>query len=181
MIGIVVDGQSDFLAFRRKYLGVAKVSMVTRGRGGDTTIRSIVGSSLRHIDFLAGFGCSKVIVVCDFEDRTDDYLRFRRDLLDEFLKQRPNHNIQVSLPNRMLENWVLADLDSIQKKNYIRKNRRIKGVEGCNGKKILKTLFKKGTSYKETKHLPELFGIISDDIGSQNSPSFAHFIQCMRA
>ena len=58
----------------------------------------------------------------------------------------------------MIENWYLADIEQLSKKKaFVRDRIKQKKYEGKHGKKELKKLMRKGRSYNETHHGPQLF------------------------
>ena len=86
-------------------------------------------------------------------------------------------NVEVCVPNRMIENWYLADIEELSlKRNYIKKGLNQKPYEGTNGKKELKQVFESDVSYNEVLHGPDLFSTIRLSIAKANSPSLKNFL-----
>ena len=78
----------------------------------------------------------------------------------------------------MIENWYLSDIEHLSRnKAYIRDGLKQKNYEGMNGKNEIKKCMKKGVSYSETRHGPELFGLLRFNIARQNSVSFDIFLK----
>lgn len=81
----------------------------------------------------------------------------------------------VVFADRMVENWMLADINTIKQKKYINSRAKQRNYDGTHGVNELKRLFPKQVSYSKTKHGVELLGIVKEDSASVNSPSFARF------
>ena len=89
-------------------------------------------------------------------------------------------SVSIAVPNRMIENWYLADIAHLcRKKKYLRDNIQQRDFEGKHGKKELKRCFKPEFAYSETKHGPELFSLIRLPVARANSQSFDAFIRLL--
>jgi len=83
----------------------------------------------------------------------------------------------VFVADRMLENWILADIAHISsKKVYLKKVSKQRNYESTDGKVELKRLFEKGYDYNEVRHGQELFPLLRSAEASKFSPSLAHFL-----
>lgn len=175
-IGMIVDGDGDYASIIKKYKNKVKVLKTDGPRGHCAMTEQIVSKSRKQVRMLKDFNCKKIIVIIDYECRSIPYNKFVQRLKDSF-KNIYDDLVAVVSPNIMIENWYLADVEKISaEKVYIKKKLQQKKYEGRNGKQCLKTLFVPKYSYSETKHGPELFCLIRDDVASRNSNSCNNFL-----
>lgn len=126
---------------------------------------------------LKAFSCEKVIILIDFECRSQPYSDFCDQIKRELLKRPWSSGVVFVVANQMIENWYLADLEKLSSsKNFIKDKIKQKPFEGKHGKNEIKRFIKKGYSYSETKHGPQLFQIIRDEVAVKNSFSFSQFL-----
>jgi hypothetical protein len=176
-LGIIVDGEGDFASFRRRFPNGCKVLKTDGPRGHTASIREIASKARKQILMLVAFKCDKVIVVLDFENRATSYSDFVNNLICEFQNIACTIPVNIAVPNRMIENWYLADIEFLSKhRTFLRDGLKQKTYEGRDGKRELKRLMKKNISYSETKHGPELFEILRFDVARTNSNSFNAFL-----
>lgn len=175
--GIIVDGPGDFNSLRTRFTGTCKILKTDGPRGHTVSITDLASSSHKQISMLKECGCENIIVMIDFEMRTDDYSTFVDSLKDTFTSYYTDFNVDVVVPNRMIENWYMADIEHLSRnKVFLRNNLRQKNYEGTNGKEELKKCFASGYSYSETTHGPQLFSILRFDFARQNSTSLDYFL-----
>ena len=177
-VGFIVDGDGEFAAFEKRFKGKCKVLKTDGPRGETATPDDIVSKARKQIAILRMFKCGKVIMVVDFESRRTQYAMFLKSLEDRFSRAKWGLSVAVSVPNKMIENWYLADVAYLsEKKKFLKKRTKQKNYEGKNGKKELKRCFIKGTTYRETRHGPQLFAILRFPVARKNSASFDRFMQ----
>ena len=129
---------------------------------------------------LQALACAKVIVVMDFESRPEPYERFLSRIQRAFDNSEFGPPVAVAIPNRMIENWYLADIEYLCAcKRYLRRKLKQRNYEGTHGKRELKRCFVKGIDYCETKHGPELFLLVRTAVARDNSDSFRRFLQLL--
>jgi hypothetical protein len=181
-IGIIVDGQGDFAAVKRRLGSTCKILKTDGPRGHTVTIAELARGSRKQINMLRFFGCAGAVVMTDFEQRREPYSKFVSQLALELNKQGFGFNVCPAVPNTMIENWYLADVEQLsRKRSYIKSTLSQRPYEGKHGKRELKQVFKKGESYSEVKHGPELFCTIRFSIAQGNSASFKRFVSCIGA
>lgn len=179
-IGMIVDGEGDFASFRRRFTDGCRVLKTDGPRGHTASVKEIASKARKQILMLGAFRCDRVVVVVDFETRAVLYKEFVEDLVAEFQRASCPMPVAIAVPNRMIENWYLADIEFLSKhKAFLRGGLKQKIFEGKDGKGELKRRMKKGTSYSETKHGPELFEILRFDVARKNSSSFDEFLSCL--
>jgi 5S rRNA maturation endonuclease (ribonuclease M5) len=177
-IGVIVDGPGDYNSLRTRFTGNCRILKTDGPRGHTVSISDIVNSSRKQVSMLRDYACEKVVVLVDFEMRGDDYAEFVTNLRHTFTSHYIDCHVDVAVPNRMIENWYLADIEHLSRqKTFLKNNLRQKNYEGLNGKEELKKCFASGYSYSETTHGPRLFAILRFDVARQNSASFSDFLQ----
>jgi len=179
-VGIIVDGQGDFAAIKKRLGSLCKILKTDGPRGHTVTIADLARGSRKQINMLRFFVCTSAIVMTDFEQRQESYRQFVSRLTLEFSKQGFDLDVRVAVPNTMIENWYLADVEQLsRKKSYIKSKLKQRSYEGKHGKHELKRIFKRGESYNEVKHGAELFCTIRFPIARNNSISFEYFVSCI--
>lgn len=179
-IGLIVDGDGDYAAFRRGF-PTFKVLKTDGPRGETAAVHNILSGTRKQISILRAFRCIRILVVLDFERRRVTYKRFLNMLESAFGCVDWGIPVSVAVPNRMIENWYLADIEFLsRKKTFLKRNIKQKNYEGTDGKRELKKCFIKRITYSETRHGPQLFAIIRFNIARQNSSSFNHFLQVLQ-
>jgi len=180
-VGIVVDGEGDYASLKRRFQRGYKVLKTDGPRGHTAPPDEIARKSRKQIGILSAFRCKHAIVMLDFEERPQNYDDFLRDLRRCFEAVGFPMPVSVAVPNRMIENWYLADIEYLsQKKVFLRDRLSQKNYEGTNGKKELKQCMKRGVSYSETKHGPELFEVLRFRTARRNSESFDDFCRILK-
>jgi hypothetical protein len=179
-VGIIVDGPGDFAALSERFKDNFKILKTDGPRGHMAKIDEIVAKSRKQIAILKAFKCKRAIVLFDFENRSADYC----DFLDKAQKAFQSHDFRmpvfVASPNRMMENWYLADIEYLSRKRIFLKNKiKQKNFEGTHGKTELKKCFIKRIDYSETQHGPQLFSILRFNIAKKNSDSFNRFVSLL--
>ena len=176
-IGIIVDGPGDKAALDARFEKKFKVIKTDGPRGHDVSIQKIVSGARKQVRILKALQCNKIILMLDYENRPSNYCTFVKSLKSEMKSKYPNEDIYVVVPNMMIENWFLADIEHLsKKKKYFRPKQKQRSFEGTNGKKELKKLLLKNCSYKEIQHGKELFPLVRQEVAMKNSPSFKDLI-----
>ena len=180
LVGLIVDGEGDFASFRRRFPHECRVVKTDGPRGHTASISEIANKARKQVLMLHAFKCEVVVVVLDFEERLTPYESFVGELTAEFARVGCSVPVTVAVPNKMIENWYLADIEFLSKQRaFLKEGLQQKAFEGKNGKAELKRLMKKGISYSETKHGPELFEILRFEVARKNSSSFNAFLTCL--
>jgi hypothetical protein len=174
-IGVIVDGQGDFAAIKARSGPQCRILKADGPRGHSVTARQLVVSSKKQVNMLAAMGCKGALLVLDFEQRSESYLHFLAALNSEIASAVFPIEVAAAVPNRMFENWYLADILGISVRAFIKPGAKQKPYEGTHGKDQLKRLFRNEISYNEVKHGPSLFKAIDFERATLNSSSFAAF------
>lgn len=175
-IGIIVDGEGDMASLNYKFEQF-RVLKTDGPRGHNAEADKIIIKGRKQISMLKAFKCEKIILMLDLEMRKLSCDEFKENLCSELKKHDFGTEISFVIPNRMIENWYLADIAFLSKKKvFLKDSIKQKNFEGTNGKDELKRIFKKEYSYSETNHGPQLFILIRDNIAVKNSPSYKKFL-----
>lgn len=95
-----------------------------------------------------------VILIFDREKRVESSEEIARKLFDEIQKCGVNNvEVIIGVPDKMMENWMLADIKSINSHFDLHENQQ--NFEGTGGKSKIKQLVNPKT-YSETHDGPEL-------------------------
>ncbi|MGD0352359.1 MAG: DUF4276 family protein [Dehalococcoidia bacterium] len=176
-VGVIVDGQGDYNSLKARFVENCRILKTDGPRSHTTPIEAIVLGSRKQISMLRACGCNKVVILTDFEMRTDDYDHFVATLRSRLTAQYAGNRVTAAVPNRMIENWYLADIEQLSsQKSFIMNNLRQKNYEGSNGKDELKKCFTGKHSYSETIHGPQMFEILRFHIARRNSGSLHDFL-----
>jgi hypothetical protein len=112
----------------------------------------------------------------DRESRNESSSALALEIRERLRKYVQSVVVEVVLPDRMIENWYLADIEQLSKKRvYVRKGLKQKKYEGTHGKSELKKLLVKNCKYGEVEHGPQLFTTIRTTVACVNSATFRNF------
>ncbi|MGA2782784.1 MAG: hypothetical protein ABSF13_12855 [Smithella sp.] len=180
-IGIIVDGDGDFASLRKRFIDRYRILKTDGPRGHAAKITDIANRARKQISILRAFQCNRVIIVLDFENRSGSYKNFVGQIRQAFNSVAFDVPVNIAVPNIMIENWYLADIEHIsRKKSFIRNNLKQKNYEGKNGKSVIKNFMVHGVSYSETDHGPKMFSILRFDVAKKNSSSFGEFLEMVK-
>jgi hypothetical protein len=126
----------------------------------------------------------RILCITDRESRTqaaDAYADdIRRELIERvassthFSREELDAKIRVCVPDKMFENWIVADVRGIRTcSDLVSGSAQQDSYDGTNGSAVLKRLMV--VAYKKTLHGPRLFKRVSFKRAAANSPSFALF------
>ena len=180
-IGIIVDGQGDFASLKKRFAGGYKIIKTDGPRGDSAAPSEIAIDSKKQIGMLKAFKCKRIIVMLDIEERRESYDEFFNKLSECFHGFDLGVQISIAVPNKMIENWYLADIEYLsRRKAFLKDGIKQKNFEGMHGKKELKKFFAKNIQYRETRHGAQMFAILRFDVARNNSPSLDHFLTTIR-
>lgn len=117
-----------------------------------------------------------VLIVLDREMRAEPAEELEREFQKLLAGAVPISFVGAVFADRMIENWMLADVTAIRRKKFIRSNARQRPYEGTDGCKELKRQFQPPFRYDKVLHGPQLLKVIRDDVAARNSGSFRRFI-----
>lgn len=178
-LGIIVGGQKDFAALRARFSSAFEVLKLDGPRGHGVTPSDIVAAAKKQIAILKALGASEILVILDCETRKAPYNQCLRELSLLFRTMGTNDSVSIAMPNRMIENWYLADIEylSKRKKTFFKGNLKQKNYEGKNGLAMLKKFLQKNVTYNEVIHGAQMFKLIRFSVAKTNSRSFSVFYE----
>lgn len=169
----IVEGDHEKLFLQSICKG--KKIITLRFNGKDVCLEAIAEKIKSHCNILHG-KYHPIIVVFDRENRALSSEKISKQLLEILKTKEVTDEIIVGVPDRMIENWILADPDCI-KSLYPEINLTdFENPDGFNGKgKLTKIL----GNYHETTDGVDLLKKINPS-NMRRSKSFSYFIdQCI--
>lgn len=115
---------------------------------------------------------TRVFVIVDREGRDISSSVLEESLLNRLTELGAQGSISVHVPDRMIENWILADHDACAAEHL---DVDLPGsAEGCSGKSVIKGAFRQTRqAYSERIDGVRLLTSCKPEVIAQNSPSFA--------
>lgn len=169
---ILVGGLLEYRAFKMRFPG--SIVLIMRGANALDPAKGLANRVKETIRPRVS-SARKIVVVLDREvsqSSSDSLQQIIERALGKAVSELP---CSVVCPDRMIENWILADINAIKCKKYISRSAKQKSYEGCHGKNELKKIIA-GATYRETQHGIELLLLVRDSVASKNSPSFKAFL-----
>ena len=122
-----------------------------------------------------------IFVVLDREGRPQSAAQFGEEVSKALADRNVDlQRLRVVVADRETENWLLADVESLKQKSYIRRDVSQRDFEGQGGKRELQKMMQEGRRYHETVEGVELFKCIRPQIAAQNSASFRRLVEVLR-
>lgn len=166
----IVEGQMEQRFVQRICQG--RPVRLLNCNGDDVSIRAIAERLRLQLSFLKNY--YPVIIIFDRERRNETCEEIEEKLLALLIEFGWSiENIIVGVPDRTIENWILADpaalaagIDgTVPKKNH----------EGTFGKNVLRSILG-AEGYGETTTGVHLLGRVRPRVAAENSASFARFL-----
>jgi len=176
-LGIIVGGQKDFAALKARFGAVFEILKLDGPRGHGVTPGDIVAATKKQIAILNALGASEILVMLDCENTTVPCEKSVKEFTLLLRTMGAAESVQVTMPDRMIENWYLADIAYLSKKRktFFRGVLKQKNYEGKNGRTVLKRLLHKSVTYNEVIHGAQMFKTIRFSAAKANSRSFSSF------
>lgn len=112
-----------------------------------------------------------IIIIIDKEDRQQPCEEIIKYIMDKLnIAGFKNDDIRISIADRMIENWLIADTRIFTEKEKPTK------IDGVNGSSILK---KKYGSYSKSTDCLKIINNFNPEIAYKNSPSFKYFVDLL--
>ncbi len=112
------------------------------------------------------------VIIFDRESRWDSPSTIKVKLESLIREEGIGDLLVIGVPDRMIENWILADWENIRAQGRLKHPTRLKTFEGCNGKSTIRKLLPKGGIYQETVQGVSWFLTADVKIIFRQSPSF---------
>lgn len=181
---LVLDGPSDIKAFTAKIQKEYGANPQFRKApcNGHTVSPEGYVNGIRGIVNLALNGnYENILCILDREKRIISAAELAEKISQELIRlleasskfkiDELQAKIKVVVADRMLENWIVADVEGLKSKvDLIRQDAMQKQYDGQSGTNVLKGIMIK--SYDKVRHAPVLFKAVSLERAAENSPSF---------
>jgi hypothetical protein len=188
---MLVDGRTEIIALRSKLqreFGIVPALRRAGCNGRDVSVEAYVAASLGTLLTSLRGPWLHIVCIVDREGRSTSSenfaLKLHEVIISEVLENAKYHKeeletkILVCVPDRMFENWILADVEGIKRlKTLIREFATQKQYDGMNGASELRKIMKR--KYNKVIHAPKLFSLVSFKRGKTNSPSFNRFVEAL--
>lgn len=176
-VAFIIDGFTEKRILQRLCGDVKIARLNVNGR--DVKIASIA----RRVDtILKVFGNRyyPVFVVFDREGRRETAEEVRLGLIRLLEELGHGGQVRVGVPDRMIENWMLADYKNVEKYYKVKGDGTRRSHEGKNGKSEMRKLAGTGSGYDGVVHGVETFCGGSPTVMARNSQSFRSFAEELR-
>ncbi|MDA8089573.1 MAG: DUF4276 family protein [Nitrospiraceae bacterium] len=120
------------------------------------------------------------IIVFDRESRVASASQIKESLEKLIRSEGISDDLVIGVPDRMIENWILADWDNVKSKGKLKSSKILPICEGRNGKGLIKRLLPNDGKYQETIQGVDWFLGINVKIAFEKSPSFREFSGTLR-
>jgi hypothetical protein len=149
---------------------------------GDNVSLHAIGKKIASLArLLDKRGHRPIVIVFDREKRSETTKTIKQQLVTLLQKDGVTAPVILGVPDRMIENWILADLDNFCRLAGVNNTSLSRDFEGTCGEAKLKKLLPKGFTYVKTIHGVEWFQTSDPDSISKNSLSFREFAEALTA
>ena len=166
----LVDGHLE-----KKFVQRACPNMVVRllqCNGENVALEAIAKRVLTQCRLLSG-KCQPMVVVVDREGRKQSAVDMSAELLSLVKKDGVTDELIVAVADRNIENWILADTETVAKMHHNIETLWVETPDGFNGKARLKQALR---TYHETTTGVDLLLKCRPSV-MRSSPSFNRFVQ----
>jgi hypothetical protein len=120
-----------------------------------------------------------LIIIFDREGRTEPAVALKASFTSLLVQEGITSKVIVGIPDRMIENWILADFDVFCTCAGIPVTTSGKSFEGLPGEKALKGLLPKRSDYVKTIHGVKWFLKCNPETMKKASTSFQQFCEAL--
>jgi hypothetical protein len=124
--------------------------------------------------------CDVLVVIFDREDRSDPIERIEEKFRTELVREEISIPVIVGIPDRDIENWILADYQTFSESAGISSTPPIAVDDGNKGKSCIKMCLG-GKKYVETIDGVKWLKSARATVIKDSSPSFKRFYEAMMA
>lgn len=163
----LVEGQTEKLFIEQVCNGAKILRLEINGR--NVALDAIVGRAATLVRLQQG-RTSPSIILFDREDRRESAHEIAQEVSTKMRQILPSEHVIVGVADRMFENWILADWDSLRSMAPNLPAAAPAATDGLNGKAELKRLF---GNYSKTVDGPRLLRSARATFIRLNSASFA--------
>lgn len=183
----LVDGRTELMSLSKKFDREYRVRPDMRMvlcNGKDVSPKAYASASFGTLSVALRGPWLQIVCIVDREGRQTTGEHFAAQLLsaiiDEVTARTKYHEdelcrkLRVCVPDRMFENWILADVEGIKACDSLVKAAAVqKNYDGTHGTNELQLILR--TKYNKTIHAQKMFSFVSFQRGKTNSVSFNTF------
>ena len=187
----IVDGQTEVRSFKKKFAAEFNTQLalrVVRCNGKDVSPEGYANAANGILNMALSSYFTKIICVVDREGRRQSADKLATQVKSAIIKKlidnkvykhnELNEKINICIPDRMFENWIVSDVVGIKTvNNLIKKDSEQNYYDGKSGATVLKTLMNQ--PYNKIEHGPKLFNATGFDASKEYSPSFECFAKIL--
>jgi len=174
-VAFIVDGQQEQKILQKICPGSPIRRLNCNGEHVELVAAAKRAASLIR---LIGNAFYPIVMVFDREKRPDSSEKIEKELLRLILQEGITTEVIIGVPDRMIENWTLADWDTVSTHGQL-KGKRPDTIEGKNGKSIICKLLPKSRYYHETIEGVDWFLRAKAEILYETSRSFERFADAL--
>lgn len=183
----LLDGRTEIRSFKWRIATENALDLAARKtncNGKHVTADGYASSVLGVMLEVLGQRFMHIVCILDRESRLVSSQRFatsvRRAIVTSVLgnshygREDVEAKLRVCVPDRMFENWIIADIEGIkQVRNLVKATAEQAEFDGKNGARYLRDFMT--VPYKKASHGPVLFQHVDYGMAGRNSPSFRAF------
>ncbi len=171
----IVDGQQEQKILQK----ICPGSPIRRlNCNGETVELAAAAKRAASLIRLIGNAFYPIIIVFDREKRTETAEEIRQELRDLISQEGITTEVIVGVPDRMIENWILGDWETVSTHGKFGGNRP-DTIEGKNGKSLISRLLPRGRYYHETIEGVDWFLRGRPEVLYNKSESFRQFADAL--
>ncbi len=186
-----MDGPSDIKAFTgklQKEFGITPQFRKAPSNGHTVTPEGYANGVQGIVNLALNSNYLHIFCILDREKRTITAAKLTEQIRTELISiiqknSKISHDeldrkIKIVVADRMMENWIIADVEGIKEKHDLIKDTAIQQkYDGMSGVNVLKGFMK--INYHKVQHAPILLKAISIDRAASNSPSFKKLLSAL--
>jgi hypothetical protein len=169
----IVDGHQEQKIVQRLCPGAAVRMLNCNGDEVDLSAAAKRAASLIR---LMGNRYYPFIIIFDREGRCLSATEVGKSLECFLREEGIDDMLIIGVPDRMIENWILADWENVQQQGNLRIQTSSKSFEGTHGKSVIIRLLPRDGRYQETIQGVDWFVTGNPSIMFRNSVSFRQFV-----
>lgn len=187
----VMDGPSDIKAFTgklQKEFGASPQFRKAPSNGHSVTPEGYAHGVQGIINLALNSNYLHILCILDRERRPTSANNLANQIRMELIsiieknskisRDELDQKIKVVVADRMMENWIVADIEGIKAKDeLIKRDAKQEKFDGKSGVNILKSIMK--SKYDKIQHAPVLLKATSIERAAENSPSFKHLLETL--
>jgi hypothetical protein len=186
-IGVIVDGDAEYRSLPRLLARTDAAAVVLHPLKADiqplAPIGQIVASVKSRLKILLARNVDLVVILLDRETREECPGAFAKSIQEKLKEMCAEPDVAVVVKNRTFENWLVADIDSLEElrgrykvttghRAQIAPNR----ADYLDATAMIKSMTK-GKDYDKVRDAVQILGIAVPERIAENSRSFRRFLR----